>query len=148
MEKQGKVIRAKFTGRTWDSNYGKMYDHEIEFDNGDSGIYASKSESQNKLIEGTEATYEILANGKFPSKIKPVLKKDQPSNGNAKEYVQKYPPPATTAHIGHGDLAASALACATRVYVAKQQMITGDPFTIDQIFPLADRMLGWLKERE
>lgn len=142
MEKIAKVIRAKFTGRTWDSNYGKMYDHEIEFDNGDSGIYASKSESQNKLVEGAEATYEILANGKFPSKIKPVQKKDQPTNGTST--AQKQPPPATT---GNADLAASALACATQVYVSKQQAITGEPFTIDDIFPLADKMLGWLKSK-
>lgn len=142
-----KVTKAEYTERTWSNPNGVFHVHAIEFDNSDRGEYSSKSENQNKFIVGQTATYEFTPpSGKFPAKVKPT--QVQSTNGNGKEYVQKYPPPATTAHVGYGDLAASALACATRVYVAKQQTITGDPFTIDQIFPLADRMLGWLKEKE
>lgn len=145
-----KVTKAEYTERTWSNPNGVFHVHAIEFDNSDRGEYSSKSENQNKFIVGQTATYEFTpASGKFPAKIKPT--QVQSTNGNSKEYVQKYPPKQPEAQlerIGHGDLASSALACATRVYVAKQQMITGDPFTIDQIFPLADRMLGWLKEKE
>lgn len=141
MEKQGIVKIAVYTEKTWDSKYGKMYDHAIEIGE-DKGIYSSKSPDQKNFVVGETVAYTVTPNGNFPSKIKPVQKKDQPTNGIST--TQKQPPPATT---GNADLAASALACATQVYVSKQQDITGEPFTIDDIFPLADKMLGWLKSK-
>ena len=54
---------------SWEGRYGVMYKFEISFNNGDSGEYSSKSESQTYFKEGEEASYEFIG-GKYP-KIKP-----------------------------------------------------------------------------
>lgn len=144
-----KVVKAEPTGRTWSSPNGTFHVHAIEFDNSDRGEYSSKSEQQNKLVVGQSATYEFTpAKGNFPAKIKPVQAQGSPSNSNGKEYVQKYPPPATTATIGNGDLATCALTCANDIYIAYNSTIKDKEFTLDHMFALADKMYNWLKERE
>jgi len=69
--KKAKVIKAEFNGNTWESKFGGMlYDHDIEMENGDKGVYASRFESQDKFVVGHEVEYEFKG-GDFP-KIKPI----------------------------------------------------------------------------
>jgi hypothetical protein len=77
MNKKSKVTRVTGNG-TWEGNYGLMYKFEIEMENGDIGEYMTKSESQNKFIEGVETDYTFI-DGNFP-KIKPI-NNFQPSGG-------------------------------------------------------------------
>jgi hypothetical protein len=73
MEKTSKVTQVAANG-TWESKYGLMYKFEISFENGDSGEYNSKSQDQNKFVEGQEATYTITSrdyNGNTFYTIKP-----------------------------------------------------------------------------
>lgn len=142
-----KVTKAEYTGNTWSNPQGVFHVHEIEFDNSDRGKYSSKSEHQNKFVVGQSANYEFIPNGKFPAKIKPVQAQ---SNGNG--YVQKYPPKQSEAQlekIGHGDLATSALSCAKDIYVGfnTTSNISGNTMSENQMFEMADKMLGWLKSK-
>lgn len=54
MEKKAKVTRI--TKRDRKDSYGNTY-FQIEFDNGESGLYTSKNEEQNKFIVGNVADY-------------------------------------------------------------------------------------------
>ncbi len=54
-----------------DLQYGRFYEFEISFSNGNKGFYLSKSENQNKFIVGQESTYEFTPHDKWP-KVKPV----------------------------------------------------------------------------
>lgn len=80
--KKSQVTKAEFTGKTWESKFGgTLYDHDIEMENGDKGVYASKFENQDKFVVGREAEYEFKE-GDFP-KIKPVSNFTPfPSGGN------------------------------------------------------------------
>ena len=80
MNKKSKVTRVTGNG-TWEGNYGLMYKFEVEMENGDIGEYMTKSETQNKFIEGTETDYTFI-DGNFP-KIKPI-NNFQPSSGGFK----------------------------------------------------------------
>ena len=96
MIKKGIVTNVQANG-TWEGNYGLMYKYEVSFDNGDSGEYSSKSESQDKFIKGQIAYYEF-SGGKYP-KVKPQSKDyaesvliasngtSSNSNGNAKDLI-------------------------------------------------------------
>ena len=66
--KTDKVKKVTANG-TWEGKFGMMYKFEVEFENGDTGEYSSKSQEQTKFIEGQNADYEFTA-GKFP-KVKP-----------------------------------------------------------------------------
>jgi hypothetical protein len=57
----------------WNSDkYGQFYGHTVAFDNGDEGVYSSKSENQDKFVVGQNADYEIQDGGNYPDKIKAV----------------------------------------------------------------------------
>jgi hypothetical protein len=74
MEKTSKVTQVTGNG-TWDGQYGTMYKFEINFENGDSGQYMSKSKDQNKFVLGQEATYDLTSkeiNGRTFYSVKPV----------------------------------------------------------------------------
>ena len=54
-----------------DLQYGRFYEFEVTFNNGDKGFYLSKSQEQNKFMIGQEAPYEFTPHDKWP-KVKPV----------------------------------------------------------------------------
>ena len=85
--KKSKVISVQANG-TWEGKYGMMYKYEVSFDNGDSGEYSSKSENQNKFIEGQETEYEFI-DGKFP-KVKPANTFQQTSSFKKDDKTQEY----------------------------------------------------------
>ena len=85
--KKSKVIKAEFNGNTWESKFGGMlYDHDIEMENGDKGVYASKFENQDKFVVGHEAEYTFTG-GDFP-KIKPVSNFTQFPSGPNTTYAK------------------------------------------------------------
>jgi hypothetical protein len=92
MEKTSKVIQVAGNGH-YDSQYGRMYKFDISFENGDSGQYLSKMESQTKFVLQQEATYTIEAkdfNGRTYHTIKPVTQQAQQFNGGGAKF-QKDP---------------------------------------------------------
>ena len=65
-----KVTKAEFN-REWESSYGMLYYHDIEFEDGTKGQYPSKKKDQTKFVVGQTAEYETEDKGKW-IKIKPV----------------------------------------------------------------------------
>lgn len=144
--KKGKVVRAEYTGKTWQGPKGTIHYHDIEFDNGDKGQYGSINEAQGKFIIGAISEYELIPNNnpQYPAKIKPVqLQNGQSSNGQSSGKFQK-------GGNGNGrfDPTTMLLSYAKDIYIAKQQTISGEPFTIENMFTLADRMCNWYKQKE
>ena len=74
MNKKSKVTNVQSNG-TWEGKFGMMYKFEVEFENGDTGEYSSKSKDQTKFLCGVETDYEYI-DGKFP-KVKPVWTQQQ-----------------------------------------------------------------------
>ena len=86
MQKNSVVKNVQGNG-TWEGKFGLMYKYDVEMENGDSGEYSSKSESQNKFVVGQQVDYEYIE-GKYP-KIKPVNNFQQrPNYSNSNSDVQ------------------------------------------------------------
>ena len=69
-----KVKNVKSDG-DFESQYGHFYKWQIEFQDGMNAEYLSKTETQNKFIEGQEVDVDITTreyNGKTINKVKPV----------------------------------------------------------------------------
>ena len=85
---------------SFDGQYGTLYKFEITFANGDSGEYASKSQSQTKFQTGVETDYTITDRtfkDRIYYKIAPVMAQSMPQ-GNS--FAQKAPKdPETGKHI-------------------------------------------------
>ena len=85
---------------SFDGQYGTLYKFEITFANGDSGEYASKSQSQTKFQTGVETDYTITDRtfkDRIYYKIAPVMAQPMPQ-GNL--FAQKAPKdPETGKHI-------------------------------------------------
>ena len=78
MIKKSKVTNVQANG-TWEGKFGLMYKNEVEFENGDIGEYSSKTQYQDKFVEGKETEYEFIG-GKFP-KVKPVYQQPKSFGG-------------------------------------------------------------------
>ena len=78
MIKKSKVKKVQANG-TWEGKFGMMYKFEVEFEDGNAGEYSSKTQDQNKFIEGQETEYEFI-DGNFP-KVKPVYQQPQSFSG-------------------------------------------------------------------
>lgn len=81
MEHTSKVTKAEATGRSFETQYGKFYDHTLEFEDGNKGVYSSKSDVCKYKI-GDTVTFTVTKNGNFPDKIKPVQTKGNFGGGN------------------------------------------------------------------
>lgn len=84
MEKTDTVSKVLHNVTSFNSKYGLMYNHEIRFNNGDYGYYASKTETCTKFKEGEKVKYTIEANGNYPNKIKPVQEEQGKPNDQRK----------------------------------------------------------------
>jgi len=70
-----KVVKSVKSDGSFPSQYGYFYKWLIEFENNFSGEYLSKTETQNKFVEGQEVEIEVTTreyNGTTINKIKPV----------------------------------------------------------------------------
>ena len=70
MEQKKSIVTNVQSNGTWEGKFGLMYKFEVSFENGDTGEYLSKSESQDKFIVGNETEYQFK-DGQFP-RVKPV----------------------------------------------------------------------------
>lgn len=89
--KNSTVISAIFK-KEYEGQYGKMFIHEITFDNGDKGDYLSKVQHQDKFKEGQVADYELSSrehNGNTYYSVKPVQKTEwkQGTGGGNKSHA-------------------------------------------------------------
>tara|TARA_R110000824_G_scaffold393_4_gene2814 strand:+ start:2305 stop:2754 length:450 start_codon:yes stop_codon:yes gene_type:complete len=69
MEIKKSTVKQVQASGTWDGKFGVMYKYEVLMTNGDAGQYLSKSQSQDKFIQGGVVDYQFTS-GDFP-KIKP-----------------------------------------------------------------------------
>ena len=70
-----KVVKSVKQVGDFESQYGHFYKWLLEFEDGFKGEYLSKTETQNKFIEGQTALIEVSTreyNGTTINKIKPV----------------------------------------------------------------------------
>lgn len=75
MEQKKSIVRSAIFKKANSGTNGLYYIFEIGFDNGDTGVYFSKSEKQDVFKEGVETDYTIEAkvNGQYTNySIKPV----------------------------------------------------------------------------
>ena len=96
-----KVVKSVKQVGDFESQYGHFYKWLLEFEDGFKGEYLSKTETQNKFIEGQTASIEVTTreyNGTKINKIKPASSFQQggtksftPSTRNDKreEYIIK-----------------------------------------------------------
>jgi len=95
-----KVVKTVKSDGSFESQYGHFYKWLIEFENNFVGEYLSKTETQNKFVEGQEVEIEVTTreyNGTKINKIKPAStfqgggKSYTPSVSNNKreEYIIK-----------------------------------------------------------
>ena len=95
-----KVVKSVKQVGNFESQYGHFYKWLLEFEDGFKGEYLSKTETQNKFIEGQTASIEVTTreyNGTTINKIKPAStfqgggKSYTPSVSNNKreEYIIK-----------------------------------------------------------
>ena len=70
-----KVVKTVKSDGSFESQYGLFYKWLIEFQDNYSGEYLSKTETQNKFVEGQEVEIEVTTreyNGTTINKIKPT----------------------------------------------------------------------------
>jgi hypothetical protein len=81
-----KIVKSVKQVGSFDSQYGFFYKWLLEFEDGFRGEYLSKTETQNKFIEGQTALIEVSTreyNGTTINKIKPA----STFQGSAKSYT-------------------------------------------------------------
>jgi|TARA_R100000482_G_C5059519_1_gene116443 hypothetical protein len=94
-----KVTKITQSGN-FESQYGHFYKWLLEFEDGFKGEYLSKTESQNKFIEGQEVEIEVTTreyNGTTINKIKPASTfqggsksfTSAPKDNKTQEYIVK-----------------------------------------------------------
>ena len=70
-----KVVKSVKPDGSFESQYGHFYKWLVEFENNYVGEYISKTETQNKFVEGQEVEIEVTTreyNGTTINKIKPA----------------------------------------------------------------------------
>lgn len=75
MEQKKSIVRSAIFKKANSGQNGLYYIFEITFDNGDTGVYFSKTEQQDTFKEGVETDYTIEAkvNGQYTNySIKPL----------------------------------------------------------------------------
>ena len=81
-----KIVKSVKQVGDFESQYGHFYKWLLEFEDGFKGEYLSKTETQNKFIEGQTASIEVTTreyNGTTINKIKPA----STFQGGAKSYT-------------------------------------------------------------
>ena len=129
-ESKKAVVTSVAANGTWESNYGTMYKFEIAFDNNDAGEYSSKSNAQDKFVQGQEAEYTITSreyNGNTYYTIKPVTN-FQGGNG----YKAKVDP--------EKDKRIAKLA----VLKSATELVCHDKALASDLLAVADKMLAWV----
>ena len=89
--RKSKVKSATFK-KDWKGRDGQMYDFNIEFENGDKGVYQVNKNPQDTFVVGTETEYSIESKDKpFPyNAIKYVPQNNGKGGGSRKQFEKNY----------------------------------------------------------
>jgi len=132
--KKAKVNNIKFI-QAKDLQYGKFYEFEIEFDNGDKGFYLSKNENQDKFVIGQDRDYEFTPHDKWP-KVKPANPEfNQTSNNSSPTKKHDY---GNNTSFTQGEL----IVAQSCLKAAVDSMPNGDIHT-DEILKRAQQFKDW-----
>ena len=133
--KQAAVKRILHNTRTYNSQNGTMYVHQIEFDNGDRGDYSSKSElcQDKKFKEGEVAYYTVEENGKYTPKIKPA----EPPQGT----------PGANRKAGNGSMESFSLSYAKDLACARLNNKCGEGGA-ESVIADAEKFYNWLISKQ
>lgn len=119
MEKTSKITRSVFK-TDFESKYGKMYNHLITCENGDTGTVVSKEKEPEKLNPGKEITYTIEETD-YGFKLKLVTAKQEGQQGgwqgNKKPASNWQPADPRIQNIGFAMAYAKDLAVADKIKV-------------------------------
>ena len=124
--------------------YGKMFNHLIEFDNGDKGKYSGKSENCDAFVVGESAQYtmEVQQKGQYTNTyINPVKKK---SGGNSGGGLGSFQRAAVLSDESF------CLSYSKDILVASWMSTREDmkkPLSTTEMFNLAESMLKWIKDK-
>jgi len=116
------------------SQYGTLYSFEVKFNNGDTGLYNSKTKDQNKFIVGTEVEYEIETKTSDRGSwnvVKPVMAQKQFGGGG----FGKAAPKNENSIIAQSIIKASV------------ELICAGKIDIKDLLPTAERIMAWVKEK-
>ena len=133
--KKNVVSKILHNTRTFTTQNGQMFVHQITFENGDQGEYNSKSETCSKFHEGQEASYtiETKVNGKYTNVlIKP-----------ATEFI----PNATGFKAKSGSDQSFALSYA-KDFACSQIEAGAVNMTAEKVIEVAEKFHGWLKSKQ
>lgn len=133
-QKKSRVSKVLHNTRTYPSQHGQMYVHEITFDNGDKGSYASKTDTCTKFTEGNEAAYtiETKVNGQYTNIIvKPA---------------QEFVPNAQFPKKVNGSDESFALSYSKDLWCAKIEQ--GASATAKDVIATAEEFHQWLKSKK
>lgn len=76
METKTSKVKNALLKKQWEGRNGTMFDFNVEFENGDKGVYITKSNPQEVFVQGQEITYtieKVSKNGYENVVVKPVL---------------------------------------------------------------------------
>jgi hypothetical protein len=132
--KKSKVKSVQANG-TWDGQYGLFYKWEVTMENGDSGQYMGKTETQGKFIVGVEVAYTHDTSKKDFPKIKPFT--DFQPTGQNNQFVSKVNTSGGT-DIQKMIVKQSSLKAAIE--------FSKDTYDVKEVLKMADAFVDWVYE--
>jgi hypothetical protein len=115
------------------SQYGTLYSFEVKFNNGDTGLYNSKTKEQSKFIVGVDAEYELETKTNDRGSwnvIKPVVAQKPFSGG-----FGKAAPKNENSIIAQSSIKASV------------ELVCAGIIEVKDLLPTADKIMNWVKEK-
>ena len=134
--KKSKVKSVQANG-TWDGQYGLFYKWEITMENGDSGQYMGKSETQNKFVIGVEAAYTYDISKQDFHKIKPFS--DFQATGQNNQFTSK------VNTKGGGDVQDMIIRQSSLKSAVE---FSKDTYDVKEVLKMADAFVNWVYNKE
>lgn len=139
--KKAKVSKILHNTRSYNTQNGMLYVHEVTFENGDRGGYSSKSETCTKFTEGQEANYtiETKVNGQYTNV---VVKPATEFIPNGAGFIKK---------SGNGSDESFALSYAKDFWCSKIESGSGlgqKEITAQDVTATAEIFYNWLKTKK
>lgn len=115
------------------SQYGTLFSFEVKFNNGDTGLYNSKTKEQSKFIVGVEVEYELETKTNDRGSwnvVKPVVAQKSFGGGGFKAA-----PKNENSIIAQSSIKASV------------ELICAGKIDIKDLLPTAEKIMAWVKEK-
>jgi hypothetical protein len=135
METKKSIVKSVGNNfKSYESKFGKMFCHQIEFENGDSGEYHSTKDVCEFFVKGQEAqyTHDIKHNGKYVNHIIKPFKESAPFAKSIKD-------PAA-------DKYKQALIVAQSCMTKAVELCIAGKIKDEQIKPATERFTGYVYE--